>query len=1228
MLILWGNAMQFHNSNRQGLTGRWLVQWLLAGWTLFQGAADARETLQLDGEVGLPQVTTVLEPTQQQAVQALQVLRLGVTESGYEPLEVMRSQSVRGITADYLSIIADSLGLKVEVHVYPDWPAALMALSRGEVDVLGRGSSYEQQLPDLLLSRPYTENQPVLVGRGGDMDEQSLLTGGRMAVVDGYAPMTTLAARYPSAKLEVYATVREALHAVEYDGVRWLVCDAATVAYHLALGELPSLRMRPLSQWRPAGYGFVFRLRDGALRDAFDRVLAATPRVAQAQILEHWGVEARFDSERASTFSPEQLEWLATRPQVSVVVHGGIPPYSFFDDDGQFRGLLADLLAEIGQRSGVRFTVVEQPTLSAVLDSLRDGKGEMTAMLLPAPGRQAFLNFTEPYAKTSFALVGPRESAFKQLSELQGRRVVMLNNSAVTQYMQQHYPEIKLLLTDSYLETLMAVADGKADAAIVLLPITRYMINQYFAKDLRVITSLPHIQAPMSFAVVKDSPMLYGVMQAALNQIEPRFIGTLVERWQNSLPAESNMWSGYERKWRLFLLVGGGLLLLLLVWQGYAYVKRLRDRAEKARLAFRSALLDGIPQAVVVRDRLGRFVLCNHTFFRVFALEPDQVVGRLWEDVQGLDPAQESTQTEVLHALLDQGQAIDIREIILLIQGETVAFSQWAVPHRDGQGRTIGLLMGWVDVTATQRLLQQLQEARDQAVQASEAKSRFLAVMSHEIRTPLNAIIGLLELTMERVDRGEPWDRGAIEVAYSSSGALMLLIGDILDLAKIEAGKMTLEPGRYSPQEILESVQRVFSGLARQKGLSLGADLQIHSQHDMWIDGGRLKQVLSNLLSNAIKFTDRGGIRLSLQVQPVGADLCVQFVVRDSGIGIASRDQARLFEPFSQAQEPASHRGGTGLGLVICKQLVAMMGGQLSLHSEPGLGSQVVVEVRGAALEPLPPEATMPHLANAGGRSLNVLLVDDHPPNRLLLRQQLLFLGHRVTESQDGSQAFACFQAEAFDVVITDCNMPVMGGYELTRLIRAAEHQAGRLPCLVVGFTANAQAEERLRCLEAGMNDCLFKPVRLKKLRACLDIVMQVPRAPSEISRALALDEVVSPALSDWLDLPLLHSLTDDDELVLHMLLTELLASNKADLQRLEESFVVEHGRDLDQIVHRLKGAARMVGAQRVIDMAMAYEAAQGESRGDEELRRRARALHKAVTQLQTVVSSWLASIR
>ncbi len=382
-----------------------------------------------------------------------------------------------------------------------------------------------------------------------------------------------------------------------------------------------------------------------------------------------------------------------------------------------------------------------------------------------------------------------------------------------------------------------------------------------------------------------------------------------------------------------------------------------------------------------------------------------------------------------------------------------------------------------------------------QAELANKAKSEFLANMSHEIRTPMNGIIGMAEyLGSTDLDVEQ---RQCVHVLRSSGDALLGIINDILDFSKIEANKLSLEDQEFAPRTVLAEAVELIALRAREKDLDIACQIDPRLPAALRGDPGRLRQILLNLGSNAVKFTLKGVVTLTVElVEDRHDDVTLRFAVTDTGIGIAAADQATLFHPFTQVDGSTTRRyGGTGLGLAICRQLVELMGGEIGLTSQPDHGSTfwftVVlgkadpaagVAAGEAANDAAAREPTRPPAGDDGDRAPRILLAEDNPTNQFVARKILAQLGYSVDTVETGSEAVAALRSTAYDLVLMDCQMPEMDGFEATRLIRDPRSGAldPRVP--IVAMTAHAMIGDRERCLAAGMDDYLSKPVQSRKL--------------------------------------------------------------------------------------------------------------------------------------------------
>ncbi|MHA0917003.1 ATP-binding protein [Kosakonia cowanii] len=368
------------------------------------------------------------------------------------------------------------------------------------------------------------------------------------------------------------------------------------------------------------------------------------------------------------------------------------------------------------------------------------------------------------------------------------------------------------------------------------------------------------------------------------------------------------------------------------------------------------------------------------------------------------------------------------------------------------------------------------QRRRNQSVAATLAKTHYLAMVSHEIRTPLNAILGILELQIAQTQHAQPM----LEVAHDAAKDLLALVGDVLDMSRIESGHMPLEPSAQELVSLTRSVVLLFEEASEQKQLALRFSVVGGARCPVLIDPWRYKQILSNLVSNAIKFTREGEIRITLSHQITDAPrVAVSLSVTDTGPGIAPEHQARLFTPFVQfGPHEEGARNGSGLGLAICRALCELMAGKLTLNSTPGKGTCVTLQLTlPPSQEPCPAQRSLPAIPVSTVKGRRVMIVDDYRPNLLLLRHQLELLGHQVIEAQSGEEALATWHAhKPFDYILMDCNMPLMDGFTLAKTIRLQEQQQTISRATLLGFTAIAQQEIIEQCQQAGMDGCLFKP--------------------------------------------------------------------------------------------------------------------------------------------------------
>ncbi|KPX39920.1 Sensory box histidine kinase/response regulator [Pseudomonas syringae pv. helianthi] len=1131
-------------------------------WALiFAGAAGAAQSLPFTLTAPFVVSADLALADQDRAwLDQRKVLRVGIAIADYEPIDITSDRNrYQGISADYLGLVSDQLNIPVQVTGFAKRYEAIEALRDGKIDLLTSANGFERGVKGLSFSTEYMPDRSVVVGRGDDLSPPPGLAGKKVVLLDGYADSDVAHRVYPDSELIIAPNLYSALEALSQGEVDVFIGNEVIVRAYTALRPYLGLQIKFESRLPPVGFSFAVRDDEQRLLAFINRALDSIEPSISREVLGRWtmGLGADVEGQRIRLTGAER-RWLLKHPSVTIATTQH-PPYIYKDKNGHWVGLNADVLSRISRMTGLQFVHHEVPSTQQSIEMLRAGLAEMNTSLAENAERRRFLDFTYSFGGNSWMFVVRSERSSRvSLDSLQGKVLALPARHALEDLIRREHPLIQLRLVDTYDQARALVESGVADATI------QNEVGAYLfpSGQLKVARSVDGKWSPDRFSVIKTQPELLGILNKALEEFPVAELRSIRLKWLGSVLPQPSLW-GRIPQWVFWVLALALLTgLVSLAWSSRLKVQiRQRLKAERQlndQLAFKHALFDGIPNPIYVRDLKGRLISCNRSYEQSLGISFEQMNGRRLTDVNLIPRAlAEQMHADYLNLLENQQPVFSDRTIEL--SGKRLDVWQWTVPFFAADGQLQGLLGGWIDITERKQLEQQLQEAMHLAAQANEAKSIFLASMSHEIRTPMGAIIGLLELECEYAVRQGLMPSQGLQVAHRSATELVALIGESLDLARIEAGGMQLALAVTSLQALFEGVIELFSAQARDKGLELRLEFSEQARGDFWLDPLRLRQVLHNVLGNALKFTRQGAITLRVDVSAESADSSrVRIGIQDSGEGIEPERQQQIFQPFTQANDDtAAHYGGSGLGLSITWQLVELMKGDISLHSEPGKGTLVTIDLPlvrvSEALSPSDAVSDTP----SDTRSLRLLVVDDMSANRLVLTRQLEFLGHQVASVEDGKAALSSWRQEPFDAVITDCNMPGISGYALTEAIRQIEAQEQRRRCPVIGCTANVMSDEAARCEQAGMDGLLIKPLSLARL-----------------ARELA-DLVREPTF----DIGTLRNMTQANPQQLQRLLGELWKNLRHEHALLEPAVLANDWQTLSACLHRLKGAASLVDA-------------------------------------------------
>ena len=1046
----------------------------------------------------------------------LPVIRVGLNLPDNRPYEVIAANGeISGIQVEILTHVALALGVRVQPVVLPSFPATLAALRERRIDLMttvGYAPSHEAYMAYTLGTAP---NPGAILGR--ELDPRfagaPTLNGRRVAIERGYVSQYYVRRLYPDALVVDHPDTASALRAVALGEDDYYVGSLL-----MAMDRLQRDQIRGLAVKQPLVYAtglMHFGVRNDwpLLASAISKGVGALRQSPLPALQAALGVLGPQSTPGNLALNAQEQAQLAGRSVLRVGAVRGLSLLNEAMPDGSHAGIAADYTAQVAARLGAAVDVLPFDSVALMLEALRAGEIHLVPLLTRTPERAKQFVYSDPYLEMPYHVITRSDTPlYWDLGSLRGKRLALTPQHPLTEFLASHYPDIVVVDAPPGGGAMDMVAAGSAEAAVEAKLFANLRINSDNNGVLRQVARVDEIPAQFHFAASQEAAGLIPLVNRALADIPEAERQRLYRRW---VAVDFNPGFAWQRHAPWMLTAGAALLLGLLAsaWWMRRLAREVASRTEaEQRLRDLTNHLPGMVFQAVV-DPVGQLLA------HAISAGADRLLGSGFQSDLNL-PALVLAQVPP-----DQVAAVRAAQAHSLRTGEP--FKQtFCYQHRQSGPR-------WLHCEATVRPLapgrlawtgylvdvSSEREMQAELLEAVQAKNLFVANASHELRAPLQTIV----LALSHLGSGplDPAQRQTWRVAKESSDALVRLIDDVLDLARIDAGRIRLQPLPMALQPWLTQIVAQHRLGAEARGLAFELVCLPGLPQTVCLDALRLRQLLSNLIGNAIKYTAQGKVTVTagplagLMPQPDELnDSGPQWLVlsvRDTGAGISPDQQKSLFEPFgalatgdAMADSPVAgdgqvrpdidrppSKGGrsTGLGLAICKRLVQAMQGEIMVISQPGMGTEVRVHLPMptlAAVGAIPAPGTTPML-----RRGTVLMVDDDPVSRLLMAEMLRRSGYAVAEAADAVEALAIWHSQDLAAVISDRHMPGADGPALLRQIRDEAHAQHRVcPGLVLctGDTDIAAAAE--------LEVILTKPVSVAQLAQALGSLGVVPGLP------------------------------------------------------------------------------------------------------------------------------------
>jgi len=1000
----------------------------------------------------------------------------------WAPFDFVNSQgNYDGIANEYLKLLSQKTGLKFDIIV-DKWANNLQKMKEQKIDLLHAIYYTKERGTYMHYTQPYFEMLDYFFIRD-DLNVSLLedLDGKRVAVPEGYAHAEILKKEFPKIKIVTVDTFSDAIDAVLAKKADIVFDTYAAISYKLKQEKINTII--PFKAYRGkhiAKLHMATNQHMPILADILDKGLARITKKEKEHVYETWIAQKKPLQNVKIPLSFEERSWLEANPIITFTGDPNWLPFEAFDEKGRYVGIVADYLKEIEKLIPVTFVPQRVQSWQETLSFAKEQKVDVISGDIDDTILAEHYQPITPYFKTPVVIIMKKQHLFvNDLEDIKDKRIAFVDGYGYTSQLN-NYHDIHFFKEKNALDLLSKLNASYYDAALLSMPAAAYLIKTQGLQNLKIVGKTNILMKPTLF-LLKSKPQLQKIIEKAIQNIPYTTSHNILGKWQNVEFAKEIDYT------LLFQMAGilGFFLIGALYWnRKLSYEIQEKGKMEKALKESEEqmhTLIDHIPVQIIVTTYSGEVLLVNPQTLKDYDFKEEDLAN-----------------ANVAHFYDDE----DERELVLQELKAKGQVHQKVVKFKHPNGSKYDMLLSMLPIQFNQQdallsiavnisqrieIERALALAKEEAEKANHAKSEFLANMSHEIRTPMNSILGFSELLEREIT--DPIQKDYLESISRGGNALLSIINDILDLSKIEAGKLEISYESVNLKKLAQEIEALFSVKLIQKNLHFKLDIDSSLPKYLLLDSTRIRQILFNLIGNAIKFTHKGTVSLSIiqEKQVVEkSKINLKMIIKDSGIGIQKDYLPHIFDAFGQQSGQSVQKyGGTGLGLTICKKLTEAMHGTISVESTVNQGSTFTIflpDIAISSVEDIAPQEQK-SFEHVDFENATIMIVDDIQDNRKLVTSTLQRYDFNIIEAIHGQDALEKLENIKVDVIFMDIKMPVMDGYEATYTIK---HDERFKNTPIIALTASVMGKDLEKINTYHFDGYLRKPVSQEALLSTL----------------------------------------------------------------------------------------------------------------------------------------------